>query len=831
MSQVTELLIRIKQQGDQQLTRLQSSVKSLAQQTSAANVNFKELSSELRKVQATSTQSINNLRGYANTWREIANSVDVASNEFKQANAEAAKLEAQLKRLQPGNAGRFKGVAQGVGTVAAAGVFGGPLGAVGALAGAPFGVAGMAAGGAIGAQAGMMGQQVAGLASYTAGIEKQRIALKLITQDAASYQQGLDFIYSTSQQLAIPQELITRQFTQLSASVIGAGGNVKNAEKAFLGIAAGIRGTGGSLEDLDAALRATAQVFSKGKVSAEELRQQIGERLPGAFTLFAKSIGMTPKELDKALEDGRVTLQDFMKFAEELFKQYGKNAEIIARGPQSAGDRLQASLSKLSESVGRLLAPIGAAFQTIFADIVAAITRAANALARFFGMKFYDPERIADLERRIRDQSALVAGPADSMTARRRGVLAQLQKELREERSRIPRGGAGGGAAGAGFGAGEAGGGAASQAATDKAAKQQARLAEQRNDIYRKSEQFLRKIRETTEDVSLETRLLGGSAFEAFENNYTKAVRSANKETDQLLKQVFDLAKAYKEAGGDLNVTPLVQAIDDLNESQMNLAAGESAQKMSDYWQGLSDQFIAITDQTYAMTRAFEYNNNAIAGLGDGLRGYADNVGTVRDAMSELSLRGIKGVEDSIVSLMVNGSYNFREFAVQILEYTTRMIIQQFVLKSIMSAIGFGPAAASSLGSPLANVSQFNASGVGFNPLAFTGGFGFAMGGIMTGSGPLKLRRYAAGGIASSPQLAMFGEGSRPEAYVPLPDGRTIPVTMKNGGGGVSVNVNVDASGSNVEGDGGQASQLGKVIGLAVQQELIKQKRPGGLLA
>ena len=150
MSQVTELLIRIKQQGDQQLTRLQGNLKSLAQQTSATNVNFKELSEELRKIQNTSTQSINNLRGYANTWREIANSVDVASNEFKQANAEAAKLEAQLKRLQPGGAGRFKGIAQGVGTVAAAGVFGGPLGALGAVAGAPCGVAGMAAGGAIG---------------------------------------------------------------------------------------------------------------------------------------------------------------------------------------------------------------------------------------------------------------------------------------------------------------------------------------------------------------------------------------------------------------------------------------------------------------------------------------------------------------------------------------------------------------------------------------------------------------------------------------------------------------------------------------------------------
>ena len=49
-------------------------------------------------------------------------------------------------------------------------------------------------------------------------------------------------------------------------------------------------------------------------------------------------------------------------------------------------------------------------------------------------------------------------------------------------------------------------------------------------------------------------------------------------------------------------------------------------------------------------------------------------------------------------------------------------------------------------------------------------------------------------------------------------------------GGGANVTVNVDASGSNVEGDGDQAAQLGKAIGIAVQQELIKQKRPGGLL-
>jgi hypothetical protein len=108
----------------------------------------------------------------------------------------------------------------------------------------------------------------------------------------------------------------------------------------------------------------------------------------------------------------------------------------------------------------------------------------------------------------------------------------------------------------------------------------------------------------------------------------------------------------------------------------------------------------------------------------------------------------------------------------------------------------------------------------------------FAMGGIMSNDGAFPLKRYARGGVANSPQLAMFGEGSTPEAYVPLPDGRSIPVTMKNGGNGMgNVVVNVDATGSSVEGNNEQANRLGEAVGVAVRQELIRQKRPGGLLA
>ena len=72
-------------------------------------------------------------------------------------------------------------------------------------------------------------------------------------------------------------------------------------------------------------------------------------------------------------------------------------------------------------------------------------------------------------------------------------------------------------------------------------------------------------------------------------------------------------------------------------------------------------------------------------------------------------------------------------------------------------------------------------SGGGGIGASIAGFFGFADGGVMTSQGALPLQTYSTGGIANSPQLALYGEGRLPEAYVPLPDGRSIPVTMDMG--------------------------------------------------
>ena len=87
----------------------------------------------------------------------------------------------------------------------------------------------------------------------------------------------------------------------------------------------------------------------------------------------------------------------------------------------------------------------------------------------------------------------------------------------------------------------------------------------------------------------------------------------------------------------------------------------------------------------------------------------------------------------------------------------------------------------------------------------------------------------AEGGPVSRGRSYIVGERG-PELFTPGSSGMITP-NHQLGGGSTSVVVNVDASGSNVEGDEGEGRALGLALSAAIETELIKQKRPGGLLA
>ncbi|QEX18485.1 hypothetical protein FRZ44_37920 [Hypericibacter terrae] len=132
----------------------------------------------------------------------------------------------------------------------------------------------------------------------------------------------------------------------------------------------------------------------------------------------------------------------------------------------------------------------------------------------------------------------------------------------------------------------------------------------------------------------------------------------------------------------------------------------------------------------------------------------------------------------------------------------------------------------------------FNAIFSSLSSLALTA---LADGGVMTGRGPVPLRRYSSGGVARTAQLALHGEGSTPEAYVPLPDGRSIPVMLRGAGGGGSSQTVVINQEINVNGGGGTPAQntdlaeklgaeLKRQMQVVAAQEIRTAMRPGGML-
>ena len=321
---------------------------------------------------AFNTNSLNAMQAKLRLLKIDADNIQPNTPEWKKLNKEIRDLEKGIEKVnrKPLTMGQRAGAAGGA-FLYGGGLGGGVGSALGGIAGGLMGgVPGAFTGAAVGQIADNLSGVTAATASYAAEIDKQRIAIRKLVPDNQQYQQSLQFIAETSKNLAIPQEQVNQGFTRIAASVIGAGGNVRDAQLAFDGIAAGIRGTGGSLQDMQGALLATAQVFSKGKVSAEELRGQIGERLPGAFTIFAQAIGKTPQELDKMLEKGEVGLNEFMVFIEALSDKYGQTALEMADSTQAAGDRLTTTMSTMREQVGRALQPLGAEFQEVFAGFI-----------------------------------------------------------------------------------------------------------------------------------------------------------------------------------------------------------------------------------------------------------------------------------------------------------------------------------------------------------------------------------------------------------------------------------------------------------------------------
>jgi hypothetical protein len=169
MSIATEIRLRIKAEGESVLQGLGDKLNKIAANATVSSGKFSLLAGELRNVEQKTVRSTNALKTYSASWRELAGSVDFASKEFKEATAEAARLDAQIAKAEGRNrkaGSRLKTGAQVAGTAVAAGIFGGPEAAIGAgIGGIAGGIAGAQIGASIGAVVSQLRQALGATAS------------------------------------------------------------------------------------------------------------------------------------------------------------------------------------------------------------------------------------------------------------------------------------------------------------------------------------------------------------------------------------------------------------------------------------------------------------------------------------------------------------------------------------------------------------------------------------------------------------------------------------------------------------------------------------------
>jgi lambda family phage tail tape measure protein len=895
--------------------------------------SYEEVRKDILAASKAGNKSVQSLTAQKSAFVQLRDGMNPASKGFKELTKDIQNTDKALMKL---SANKFSGanLRRTGQSILGAGFVGGPAGFLGAGLGAGIEAlrpGGDMAGGAI--TGGLVASQVltpisqaiGGATNYASDIEKAQIALRGITKTSENYEVAQKAITKAVEVYNVPQEVAIKGMTRLSAAVLGANGNIYNAAEAFLNTTVAIKGTAGSADDVKSAITAMVQIYSKGKVSAEELSGQLGERFPAAVTKFAKANNISTQELQKNLKDGTVGLDMLSKFVTSLGEEYAPLAEKIAKSNEEAGARAQIAMNKMKIAVGTELKDVGAQFQIIGADLltslVPALATVGNIGADVFGALAGTIQFVIDNFHEFASVAAVAGGVMAGLAIKAlafnaamiawdlkltisllwKKVLALKALTLAQIKMNI--------AAMANPYVLIAAGLTATAIWAFKAAQAHDKLVDSlesgvatEDDVNKAFEERLKLQKEMV-------RIATSDAFKyRDEKERAAAIEKLNKKYDELTKAIeayrkgandpHDFKKYKKEfeslMGSDkvmsqkmmdleidlldaraeglkltelelkrdidiLKVTEKIEENEKASVTQLHEQAKINKQfeidkakilevsdqmlfKMGDITKEelaqrdakrealviyhLQDEFLegqkrSIKEITDLLLKQKEANK--FEGFMGGIDKWAKNMKSVGEQVADATAGMFDRMADSLTNFVMTGKLQFSEFARSVIADLSKIIIKQMMLNMLSSFTDGNPFAALFGGGKKKTTTVGKVVGV-----TVANGGVFAKNGIVP---------YAKGGIVDKPTYFPFSKGvglmgeAGPEAIVPLKRGKDGKLGISGGGGSTVVNVSVDAKGTKVEGDTPTASQLGKLIGVAVKAELIKEQRPGGLLS
>lgn len=157
-------------------------------------------------------------------------------------------------------------------------------------------------------------------------------------EDAAS---SYEFLRKTADRLGVQFDALTSNYAKLVAALPPGIKGLQTAEKVFMGVAMAARTMHSSNQDTQLMFYAVTQIASKGVVSMEELRRQLGEKLPGVIQIAAKALNTIPEELEKAIRKGIVSSEKFLPiFGDALIRTFAESSEKASTSVSAAIARL-----------------------------------------------------------------------------------------------------------------------------------------------------------------------------------------------------------------------------------------------------------------------------------------------------------------------------------------------------------------------------------------------------------------------------------------------------------------------------------------------------------
>ena len=175
-------------------------------------------------------------------------------------------------------------------------------------------------------------------------VDTMKLTMRKVTKDTYEMQYAMDFLRKTSSKFGLDLLKTSSKFATFRASAKESNFTLKETMELFETFSNAGASLGKSGAELDRIFLALEQMMSKGKVSSEELRRQLGEVLPGAVAIMAKSMGVSNAELEKMLKNGEVLAEDvLLKFGKQVKDTFSlDNAKKI--------DTLSAAQNRLTNS-------------------------------------------------------------------------------------------------------------------------------------------------------------------------------------------------------------------------------------------------------------------------------------------------------------------------------------------------------------------------------------------------------------------------------------------------------------------------------------------------